>query len=132
MDLVTLVNAARSGDRAAFGAIVRRFQDMAFRVAYSWLGDAEDARDAAQDAFIEAWQSLKGLQEAAAFPGWFRCIVRKHADRRQRVRRRTTTIDELHGVAAATPDPLQMAEQGEMRRRCVQPSRICRRGFARR
>ena len=88
MDLVDLVIAARAGDRAAFGTIVRRFQDMAFGGAYARLGDVDESQDAAQEAFLDAWRLLGDLRDPAAFPGWFRRIVLKHADRIARARQR--------------------------------------------
>ena len=115
MELSTLVKRASTGDRAAFGDLVRRFQDMAFAGAYTWLGDIHLAQDAAQDAFLEAWACLPRLRQPAAFPGWFRCIVRKHADRHQRSRRPVLPVDELEEVASNLPDPLQLAEQGQLR-----------------
>lgn len=106
MQLATLVQAAQAGDPAAYGHIVRRFQDMAFGGAYAWLGDAEEAQDAAQEAFIEAWQSLDKLHEPAAFPGWFGRIVRKRADRISRARPDTLAGDALEGLPSPWPDPL--------------------------
>ena len=110
MDLETLVRSARDGDRAAFGTIVRRFQDVAFGGAFSWLGDAEEARDAAQDAFIEAWEELANLQEPAAFPGWFRRIVIKQVDRHLRRRRPQVPAAVLDGLPSPMPDPLALIE----------------------
>ena len=46
-DLEALVAAARTGDRGAYGEIVRRFQDMAYGCAYAVLGDCHLAEDAA-------------------------------------------------------------------------------------
>ena len=69
-ELITLVNAAKQGDKAAFGQIVTRFQDMAFASAYAMLGDACTAQDAAQEAFIDAYLCLPNLREPAAFPRW--------------------------------------------------------------
>lgn len=115
MELEYLVTSARAGDRAAYGAIVRRFQDMAFSGAYAWLGDPEDARDAAQDAFVEAWEKLDSLREPAAFPGWFRCIVVKQADRHLRRRRPVAPASVLEGMPSALPDPSALAESAEVR-----------------
>ena len=88
MELETLIRSACNGDRAAFGLVVRRFQDVAFAGAFASLGDAEEARDAAQDAFLEAWEQLDRLRQPAAFPGWFRRIVIKQVDRHLRRRPR--------------------------------------------
>ncbi|MEZ4729138.1 MAG: sigma-70 family RNA polymerase sigma factor [Caldilineaceae bacterium] len=84
-ELRTLVEAAQAGDRAAFGQLVTRFQDMAFAGAYAILGDAQAAQDAAQEAFLEAYRTLDKLREPAAFPGWFRRIVlgRSHRELRR-------------------------------------------------
>lgn len=45
----------------SFGELVVYFQDMAFGCAYAVLGDFYLAEDAAQEAFITAWQSLRQL-----------------------------------------------------------------------
>ena len=76
-----LVDAAREGDRDAFATLVRRYQNFAIGLAYARLGDAELARDAAQDAFIEAFLHLNQLRDLEAFPSWMRRIVAKHCDR---------------------------------------------------
>lgn len=55
------VDLAHGGDLAAFEALVKRFEDMAVGYAYSVLGDFHLARDAAQEAFIQAWFDLKTL-----------------------------------------------------------------------
>src|SRR5947209_11434470 len=54
----------------AFGELVAGFQDMAFACAYGVLGDFYLAEDAAQEAFITAWQRLDQLRAPEAFPGW--------------------------------------------------------------
>jgi len=74
-ELPHLVQAAQAGDRAAFGQLVTRFQDLAFAGAYAVVGDAQTAQDVAQEAFLEAYRNLDKLREPAAFPGWFRRIV---------------------------------------------------------
>jgi DNA-directed RNA polymerase specialized sigma24 family protein len=67
--------------REAFGELVIRFQDMAFACAFAVLGDVYLAQDAAQEAFIVAWQKLGQLREPAAFPGWFKRIVLTQCNR---------------------------------------------------
>lgn len=103
-DLESLVGAARGGDREAFSELVRRFQDLAVATAWAWLGDPERARDAAQDAFLDAFLHLAELRAPAAFPGWLRRIVWKHCDRRTR-RRRPAPADLAAGAAAPDPAP---------------------------
>lgn len=91
--LQALVAAAQDGDASAFGQIVARFQSMAVALSYAMLGDAHLAQDAAQDAFVDAYLTLKSLREPRAFPGWFRRIVLKHADRQLRCGGREWPLD---------------------------------------
>lgn len=60
-----LVERAQRGDLQAFSELVESHRRMAFAVAYARVGDAEDARDVVQEAFVEAFLGLPGLQEAA-------------------------------------------------------------------
>ena len=115
MDLIDLVIAARAGDRAAFGTIVRRFLDMAFGGAYARLGDVDESQDAAPEAFLDAWRLLGDLRDPAAFPGWFRRIVLKHADRIARARQRVLPAIVLDGIPASAPDPAAALEAVELR-----------------
>ena len=71
-DLVATALTPTASERerqAAFREIVCRFQDMAFASAYALLGDFQLAEDAAQEAFLTAWQRLPDLKEPDAFPG---------------------------------------------------------------
>lgn len=80
-ELSDLIAKSKSGDMNSFEEIVRRFQDMAYGYSYSVLGDFHLAEDAAQEAFIDAYQHLSRLRDPRAFPGWFRRVVFKHCDR---------------------------------------------------
>jgi hypothetical protein len=50
-----LVRRARGKDVRAFSALVTLYQERAIHAAYSYIGNYEDARDIAQDAFIKAY-----------------------------------------------------------------------------
>src|ERR1051325_9514194 len=90
----------------AFGELVARFQDMAFACAYAVLGDFYLAEDAAQEAFITAWQSLHQLRAPEAFPGWLRRIVLTRCNRLTRGKRLQVVPLELGAnTPAASPDP---------------------------
>jgi RNA polymerase sigma factor (sigma-70 family) len=110
MDSVTaLVDRSRTGEADAFEELVRRFQNMAYGYAYAVLGDFHLAEDIAQEAFIEAYLHLPDLKQTAAFPGWFRRIVHKHADRIIRSRRGTTTQFDEHVHPSDEPSPEELA-----------------------
>lgn len=90
-----IVVEAQTGDPYAFDQLVLRFQDMAVGYAHSILGDFHLAEDAAQDAFVEAFRLLPQLEQADAFPGWFRRIVFKFCDRMTRGQRlHTVSIED--------------------------------------
>jgi RNA polymerase sigma-70 factor, ECF subfamily len=74
-DLSDLVVAARAGDVAAYGKLVRATQTMSLAVAMDVLREPAGAEDAAQEAYLRAYRSLRDLEDPAAFPGWLRRIV---------------------------------------------------------
>lgn len=114
--LADLVRASQRGDIDAFGQLVGCFQRFACAVAYSVVGDLHLAEDAAQEAFIEAYQCLANLREPAAFPAWFRRIVVKRADRLVRGRRvATLPIEAAGALRAEQAEPPQVAEARETR-----------------
>ncbi len=71
----------------AFSELVALFQDMAFGYAYSILGDTHLAQDAAQEAFLAAYQNLPQLRDPRAFPGWLRRIILTQTTRLARANR---------------------------------------------
>src|SRR3712207_4975148 len=117
MELAPLVRAAQRGDLEAFGHVVERFQDMAYAVAFATVGDTHLAEDAAQEAFIEAYLCLPKLCEPAAFPGWFRRIVVKRADRLIRGKQlATVSLEAANSVPCAALGPAALAEARELHR----------------
>jgi RNA polymerase sigma-70 factor (ECF subfamily) len=60
-----LVERARRGDIRAYEELVRRYQDVAFRLAYTILGSAEEAEDAAQEGFVRAYHALDRFHSGA-------------------------------------------------------------------
>ena len=107
-----LVQAARGGDAHAFGMLVERFQAMAHGYALALLRDPGLAEDACQEAFVDAFLHLHQLLEDAAFAGWFRRVVRKHADRQRRSRLLAADLGDLPGAT----DPLAALLEAEDRR----------------
>ncbi len=75
---------AARGDVAAYEELVRRYQELAFRVAYLVLGNADDARDAAQDGFVRAWRALGTFRPGAEPRPWVLRIVGNAARNRRR------------------------------------------------
>lgn len=81
-----LVRLSIQGNTGAFSELVTRFEGMAFAICLSMIGEAQLAQDAVQEAFLDAYVNLHRLRNPEAFPGWFRRVVVKHADRVTRQR----------------------------------------------
>ena len=64
-----------------FTLLVQRHQDMAFATALSALGHVQQAEDAAQEAFVEAYLSFPRLRAPEAFTSWFQVILRRSIER---------------------------------------------------
>jgi RNA polymerase sigma factor (sigma-70 family) len=79
-----LVARARRGDEAAYGDLVTTHQEMAFRVAYLVVGDAAEAEDAAQEAFVKAFRALDRFRDGSPFRPWLLRIVSNTARNRRR------------------------------------------------
>jgi RNA polymerase sigma-70 factor (ECF subfamily) len=110
--MVALVERAQAGDRMAFERLVERRLDRAYRIARAILGNDADARDATQDAFLDAWRQRTRLRDPARFDAWLgRILVNGCRQlRRGRGRRAVREIviadlaDPIDTIAA--PDPM--------------------------
>src|SRR6202166_1025518 len=69
-DDLDLVHASKSGDVAAFGQLVRRYDRKLLRIAQSVTHNREDSQDAVQEAFMKAYQNLAEFREASQFSTW--------------------------------------------------------------
>ncbi|MBM3262870.1 MAG: sigma-70 family RNA polymerase sigma factor [candidate division Zixibacteria bacterium] len=117
MTFAELVQKSQHGDIEAYGALVERFQKMAFGYAYHLLGDFHLAQDATQDAFLDGLRHVAAIREPIAFPVWLRRVVFKHCDRLSR-RKRFATVPLEEGLTVPDKTPLadEKLEQEEMQR----------------
>lgn len=90
-----LMAAARDGNRAAFGQIVVRHQDRLFTAILRMIGDYEEARELAQEAFTRALMKLDSFRgDAQPYTWLFRIAMNLSISRlRKDARRRTFSID---------------------------------------
>jgi len=83
----TLCRRIAARDDAAFDLLVARYQGRAYRLAWSLLRNAEDARDVSQDAFIRVWEAAERFRGDARFSTWFyRILVNRCLDHKRRGR----------------------------------------------
>ncbi|GAA0371300.1 RNA polymerase sigma factor [Bacillus horti] len=74
-NMCSLVEKARSGDREAFGELVRKYRKQAFIWANSLTRDHTLAEDIVQEALIKAFLNLGSLMDTNRFLPWLRKIV---------------------------------------------------------
>lgn len=85
-----LIIRSQRGDVAAFEALVKQHQVVAYNVALRILGNPEDAQDAAQEALIKVFKSLGSFKAEAQFSTWlYRIVVNTCNDYLRRERRHT-------------------------------------------
>jgi RNA polymerase sigma-70 factor (ECF subfamily) len=70
-----LVRRFLSGDRGAFAVLVERHERRVYNLALRMTGREEDARDAAQDAFLTALRKLSSFRGEAAFSTWLHRVT---------------------------------------------------------
>ncbi len=105
-----LIERAKNGDVHAYEGLVRRYQDLAYRAAYLVCGNAADAEDAAQEAFIKAYGALHRFRRDASFRPWLLAIVSNEARNRVRSASRRASLalrlshDRASGDAAPSPE----------------------------
>jgi RNA polymerase sigma-70 factor, ECF subfamily len=121
-----LISDCLQGHAEAFGELVLRYQDRLYNTVYRLVGNAEDAKDVAQEALIHAFQSLGSFKGDSLFFTWLyriavntaiswkrkqRNMLRLHSDREGEEGRREPVDDSL-GIS-----PSHALEQAEEERR---------------
>ena len=99
-----LMQTVGRGDLDAFGEIVRRHQTSAWRAAYRLLGDAAEAEDAAQDAFLKILDAAPRYRPTASFRTYlYRVVTRVCLDRLKK--KRPIYVDRPPPCASDDPSP---------------------------
>jgi RNA polymerase sigma-70 factor (ECF subfamily) len=115
-----LVARARRGDASAYEELVHRYQGIAFRTACLVTGNAADAEEAAQDAFVKAHRALGRFRAGAPFRPWLLAIVANEARNRRRSAGRRAALElRLAGAepsGGAAPSPETSVATAERRR----------------
>jgi RNA polymerase sigma-70 factor (ECF subfamily) len=76
------------GTDQQFERLFQRSRRRVYRFAYHLLGNATDAEDVVQDAYVRAWQHFDGYDTSRSFEGWlFRIVTNRVIDLRRRQKR---------------------------------------------
>ena len=76
-DDVQLIRKVLSGDNAAFGILVEKYQKSVHALIWRKIGDYHDAEDITQDAFLQAYKKLSTLKNPDQFAGWLYVIANR-------------------------------------------------------
>ncbi|KAF0107429.1 MAG: RNA polymerase sigma-70 factor ECF subfamily [Anaerolineaceae bacterium] len=115
MDENALAQRAAQGDRDAFGELVRLHQAGVYNAAYRMLGERRDAEDAAQEAFVRAFRSIRTLDPSRPPGPWFRKIAVNVCLNRLE-RREPQQLDDYLPVPSPDPGPEPQAVERERSR----------------
>jgi len=114
---------AQRGDVRAYERLIEEHETIAFRTAYLITGNAADAEEAVQDAFLKAYRALGRFRRGAPFRPWLLRIVanearnrRRSAARRERLALRAAA-EVRPGDAVPSPEAALLA--GEQRERLL-------------
>ncbi len=89
-----LVAEAQGGSLEAFEVLIRRHSRGVYRTLMAILGDAEEAQDAMQDAFLSAFKHIAGFQGRSKFATWLVSIARNTALQRLRDQKNMESLDD--------------------------------------
>lgn len=113
-----LIARCLAGDREAQEALLRRYQQMVYRIAYNMLGNPEDALDACQDSLVAMLRSLPRFRGESSLSTWvYRVAVNTCIMKHRSLRTRTRVVvdiplDEAQSAIQA-PQPEAVAASRE-------------------
>jgi len=102
MDDSAAIEKCRNGEREAFCYLVERYQKQAAGHAVAILGNREDALDAVQEAFIDAFQALRRFDASRRFYPWFYVLLRNRCYKMIAKKREAETLEETEILAPQT------------------------------
>ncbi len=115
-----LIDQTLAGHSEAFAQLVQRYQDRLYNTLLHVVGDPEEARDAVQDAFVQAFVKLHTFQGSSTFYTWLSRIAFNLAATRQRRRHFASSIEQMRQQCGAEPvdQAAGPTEQLERQERC--------------
>jgi len=120
-DDAQLIEETLSGKPAAFGELVGKYQDRLYNTLLRVLGCPEDALDAVQEAFVQAFLKLDTFQQSSAFYTWLYRIAFNKAISQRRRKKPALSVEQARESSGTEPvdtepGPGDQAEREERRR----------------
>ena len=101
-DDVKLIRKILSGDDAAFGTLVGKYQKSVHALVWRKIGDYHYAEDIMQDAFLQAYKKLSTLKNPNQFAGWLYVIANRLCidwiRKQNRMQEQTPVMQSLEGT----------------------------------
>lgn len=95
MDDATTIRNCQNGDIDEFRHLVERYQKQAISQAIAILGSREDALDAVQEAFVDAFRALEKFDSSRRFYPWFYVLLRNRCFKTATRRRETQNVEDV-------------------------------------
>ena len=99
MDDSLAINECQNGETSAFRMLVERYQNQAVGHAVAILSNREDALDAVQEAFIDAFKAIDSFDSGRAFYPWFYVLLRNRCYKMRTRNRETESIEDTEILA---------------------------------
>ena len=99
MDDSRAIRECQNGETSAFRILVERYQGQAVGHAVAILFNREDALDAVQEAFIDAFKAIDSFDRARAFYPWFYVLLRNRCYKMRTRNRETESIEDTEILA---------------------------------
>jgi len=112
-----LIAEARAGHTAAFGQLVKTYQNRLFNTLAHYVGSPEEAEDVAQEAFVQAFVKLDSFKGDSAFYTWLYRIAFNISVSRARRRRPETSIDRAKDVGGKEPQGMDESPSHQLERK---------------
>jgi len=115
-----LIEDAIVGDTAAFGELVRRYQDRLYTAVVHIVGCRSEAEDVVQDAFVQAYVKLSTFKQNSKFYTWLYRIAFNVSISRRRRRKVEISVEEGRDATGDEPvdsgsSPIAPLEEAERR-----------------
>jgi RNA polymerase sigma-70 factor (ECF subfamily) len=109
-----LADRCKRGDSSAFRLLITRYERLLYNVAYRVLGNADDARDVTQVAFMEVAERIDEYDPAHKFFSWLYRIALNAALNMLRGNRRKDALGKAEPQPSAAPDPESRLADSEL------------------
>ena len=112
-DDTRLIEAAKAGDRIAFGKLVRQYEQLVYSFSFKICRDKEKADEVMQETFINAYRGLKSFSGNSKFSTWLYRIVTNNCLMMHRKKSHEPVVSLEDSELFKGTDELQVAHWGE-------------------